>query len=165
MPIMYWIPRYSIGIDFFDQQHVNLLNIMNLTQKCLDEGTDNDQLIEILIEMAEYSRYHFRAEEEFMKKIDFPKIEKHRLAHQSFIAKIQEARTLMDQKQLEACSIVLKINNYLQLWLIDHIQKMDKEFGTFYQDFAPVQLEDNYEIKQAWVWDLLKDYETKPKNM
>ena len=128
---------------------------MNLTQKCLDEGADYDKLGEILIEMAEYALYHFKAEEDFMEKLDFPRIEKQRLAHQGFITKIEETQILLDGKKLEAIKIILKLNNYLQLWLIDHIQGMDKDIGIFYQDHAPIELENNYELKQEWVWDLL----------
>lgn len=162
MQLFRWKTQYSIGIDYFDRQHMNLLNIINLTQMNLIQGVGNDKVVEILLEMIQYARYHFKAEEIFMDKIGYAKITKHQKGHQTFIDRIQEARKQMDQQKMDAFWIILKLNNYLQMWLIDHIQGMDKDFGQYYQSQSPVCTDDlmgPFESQCKDIWEILKKSE------
>jgi hemerythrin-like metal-binding protein len=139
MSLLKWCADYSTGIDFFDQQHSNLIKIINQSQQNLIEGVAYDKAVEVLIEMAKYAQEHFCAEESFMTKISYPKIEKHHQAHQGFISRIEEATNQVDARKMDAFWIILKLNNYLNFWLINHIQGFDKEYGVYYNSHPNVQ--------------------------
>jgi hemerythrin-like metal-binding protein len=163
MPLFRWSAKYSIGIDLFDQQHLNLLNIINICQNYLTEGVGNDKVMEVLVEMARYADYHFDAEEKLMDIMLYPKSTKHHQAHQVFIGTIQKARQDIEKNQLDAFRILLKLSNFLQVWLIEHIQGIDKQMGNFYQNLTSIQINSiiqKFERNQNLeIWDELDQHQ------
>lgn len=69
--MLYWKEEYSIGIDLIDAQHKHLFDIGNEAYKllksdlCLDKY---DKIIEIIEDLRQYTKFHFKTEEEYMLK-------------------------------------------------------------------------------------------------
>ena len=61
--------EFETGIEFIDEQHAKLFEIANETYNLLmnDFKIDKyDEVIELLVELKDYTKFHFKQEEEYM---------------------------------------------------------------------------------------------------
>lgn len=65
-----WDSTYSVGENLLDQQHRKLMGLANELADCLgSSGPESDaKFHEILNELADYSRQHFKVEEALVKR-------------------------------------------------------------------------------------------------
>lgn len=122
--------EFKTGIDFIDEQHQTLFDIANKTYYLLKDefAIDKyDTIVSLIEELRKYSIYHFRAEEEYMEKIQYKKLFSQKVEHDAFIRKFDELDLdLIDENQDEQISYIL---NFLNNWLCDHIIHNDKFIG------------------------------------
>ena len=84
-----------------------------------------DQIMEILEELKEYTKTHFRDEEAYMEKIGYEGLEAQKMAHESFVDKLNDMNLQeIDDSQQES---LYELIDYLLAWLKNHILKMDKK--------------------------------------
>lgn len=130
--MLQWKEEYSIGVPTIDQQHKHLFEIGNrifdLLENYLYEDK-YDKIVMILKELGEYTRYHFKAEEDYMLKIKYPKYFGQKVEHDDFIAKIEEVDLAeVDENQDKHIRDLL---TFVFNWILEHILKKDmliKEF-------------------------------------
>jgi hemerythrin len=78
--------------------------------------------------LKEYVKYHFLAEEELMAKVAYPGLEAQKAAHQKFLLTV----TSMEKRwQAGDKTVISEMMNVLQVWLVDHIMKMDKKYASY----------------------------------
>jgi len=78
--------------------------------------------------MYEYVLNHFSYEEEYMRKIKFPDIVRHRRIHKDFDNLIYSYnRDIREGKIVLNTAIIKLIKN----WLVDHILNEDKKYAAF----------------------------------
>ncbi len=132
-----WSKYYSVGIDLFDEQHKELVNMINALYNAFLAGEAQEKAIEIVNKMLDYTDFHFKSEEKYFEMHNYPESEEHKAIHKSFVEK-----TLELKKGLEDGSktISYEIMNFLREWLIKHIMGEDKKYSTFFKD-------NNIEIK------------------
>jgi hemerythrin-like metal-binding protein len=82
----------------------------------------------LLKKLAEYTRNHFSAEEEAMASAQYPGIANHKVLHRNLVKKVEEYIDRHDKGEL---TLNLHLLNFLRDWLVDHIQKVDKEYGPW----------------------------------
>ncbi|GFE62830.1 bacteriohemerythrin [Geobacter sp. AOG2] len=128
-----WSRKYSVGNEELDNHHKNLFEVFNkLYDSCLNKN--RTKLSAVIEELVAYSTYHFHAEEQHMKSIEYPDINKHLSEHRSFSAMIGKyhhthgANEVMVSKE-----IVL----HLWKWLIDHVMTEDRKYSI--KSKRPVQ--------------------------
>lgn len=126
-----WQDKFSVGVTEMDAQHKKLIAMINrliTEQKTL---TTPETIANLLTEMIDYSREHFRAEEYLMSEYGYDKKDEQVQLHEEFI-----------QKTLEFCSatgigpniLSVALLEYLQTWLMDHILKDDMQYKVFFAD-------------------------------
>ena len=129
--IMYEMKKeFETGIDFIDEQHAKLFEIANNTYNLLnDEFTIDkyDKVLDLLSELKEYTKFHFKAEEEYMDSINYKRRFTQKIAHDAFIKQMDE----FDLKQIDEDpdKHIVQILNFLNSWLIEHILHNDKLIG------------------------------------
>ena len=80
--------------------------------------------MDVVIELKEYTRYHFDHEETYMTSIKYKRFLSQKVNHDDFIEKINQYDSdIVDEKQKES---LLELLDFLTTWLIEHIYKMDK---------------------------------------
>lgn len=128
-----WNDRLSTTIDWQDDQHKELLSVVNNLYVELKRGTDEKAIGEILDFLTHYVIDHFSIEEKFMDKYNYPEVGDHKKEHQLFLTdftKFQE-RFLKEGASL---SLILLIQYRVTDWLMEHIAKSDKALGAFMQE-------------------------------
>jgi hemerythrin len=122
--------EYKIGVDHIDEQHKKLFELADKAYMLLkDDFTIDkyDKIIEIITELKEYTIFHFKSEEEYMESINYKRMFTQKIEHDKFI-KTLEAIDLnhIDQNQDES---LVKMLEFLNEWLTEHILKNDKLIG------------------------------------
>lgn len=130
-----WNDNYKIGIEEIDTQHKRFFDIADYTFNLLKDNLiidKYDRIIAILNELKDYTKYHFRTEEEFMEKIRYKKLLSHKVEHKDFIRTLEEIDlSKIDQDQE---GYTLELLDMILNWLSNHILKSDAEFGRFYRE-------------------------------
>jgi hemerythrin len=90
-----------------------------------DEGTEKVQ--EVLGFLADYTTYHFSAEEEMMKKEKYPKIEDHKAAHAALVNDVKELSTKLVAEG-PTVSFESLVHEKVVDWLYNHIKGCDHDF-------------------------------------
>jgi hemerythrin len=123
-------PEYYTGIDFIDEEHTKLFAIADEAYELLKDQfivDKYDYIMELIDELKEYTRYHFKHEEEYMNSIGYKRILSQKVAHDDFIEKIYEYDSeRVDKNPKET---LLELLDFLVTWLVEHISKADKLIG------------------------------------
>lgn len=122
--------EYRTGIDFIDEQHKVLFEIADKTYNLLKNefAIDKyDRIVELLEELRDYTKFHFKAEEEYMKSINYKRMFTQKVEHDAFIKRISDVDfSKIDENQDE---YIISILQLLNDWLTGHIFENDKLIG------------------------------------
>jgi len=126
MAIFIWDDSYKTGEESIDEQHKKLVDLLNQLDESLNIGGDPHIVINLLDELVEYTKFHFKDEEKFMTGHEYNEkdYQDHLLVHQQFIDQINEAQKtcLADPEH-----ITDELLDFLVQWLINHILLTDKQ--------------------------------------
>jgi hemerythrin len=119
--------EYFTGIDFIDEEHAKLFSIANEVYELLTNQfipDKYDYIVEVVNALKDYTKYHFSHEEDYMKSIGYRKILSQKVEHADFIERINAINSdNIDEDQKE---VLLKLVDFLNTWLVEHIVKRDK---------------------------------------
>ena len=119
--------EYKIGVEHIDEQHKKLFGLADKAYMLLKDefAIDKyDKIVEILDELKEYTIFHFRSEEEYMESIGYKRLFTQKIQHDNFIKELEDVDySSIDSQQDES---LVKILNFLNDWLVEHILKTDK---------------------------------------
>jgi hemerythrin-like metal-binding protein len=130
MAFFTWKDSYSVGVKEMDTQHQKLVDIINRLYDAMSAGKGSTVVGPILIEMVEYTKFHFVAEEKLMTIHAYPGLLSQKGEHKRFVDK-----TLEYQEQLKAgkMTMSLDIMNFLKDWLSNHILVTDMKYKEFFK--------------------------------
>ncbi|MHB8124933.1 MAG: bacteriohemerythrin [Desulfitobacteriaceae bacterium] len=125
--MLQWKEEYSIGVELIDEQHKHLFKIGNKIYDLLENyfyKDKYDKIVGIINELSEYTRYHFKTEEDYMLQIKYPQYFKQKVEHDDFIQKIEEIDLGdLDENQDKYIRDIL---TFVFNWILEHILKKDK---------------------------------------
>jgi len=134
-----WRDIWLLDIEDVDQEHKELVDLVNELARrhhCArrdngDGRSDGSEILELLQQIGESVREHFRNEEACMLNAGYPGYEQHRYEHITLLAEYAEfmrevhgeGPECIDETTLDA----------LKGWLISHIAGADRRFGDYYR--------------------------------
>lgn len=125
-----WGPKYETGNQIIDNQHkglIDLINDLNLIASKQQTGKTQHtpELEDIVSDLSTYAKNHFSTEETIMKDMHYPKIAQHHKLHETFTLKINEFQKRFFNEEADVSD---QLCNYLNNWLLTHIEKEDMGF-------------------------------------
>lgn len=131
-----WKERYKLNIDEIDKQHRKLMDIGKKAYEIavIDDGYDRyDEILTIIDELLEYTKYHFEYEEEMLKKYDYKHIHSQEEEHAFYVYKIDQvaSREDIDDNQRK---VILEIIDFLSQWISTHIMISDREYAVYLKE-------------------------------
>ncbi len=126
-----WEDRYSVGIREIDDQHKQLVALLNELYEAMHAGRGKDALGRVLTGLADYTRFHFAAEELLMRTHHYPDYPIHREKHRKMAAKVAELAEAFADGTLFS---PVQISNFLKGWLQRHIMGTDRQLGAYLRD-------------------------------
>ncbi|MBF0189182.1 MAG: hemerythrin family protein [Magnetococcales bacterium] len=116
----------SVGVDAMDQDHRQLMELVNQLMRALHAGEVKGVIGDVLLELLHYTETHFRREERLMMDHAFPDLESHKAEHQRMTEKLVEFERMFREEDVALSQDVLR---FLQHWLVHHIQGVDQEYA------------------------------------
>ena len=122
--------EYLTGIPQIDEEHTRIFELAEQAYQLLQDEhryDKYDDIVYLVEELKNYTKYHFQHEEEYMESIDYQAIFIQRVQHKDFIEKLDDFN--IDEEDSEHEDTIIDLLNLITEWLIDHILKMDKMIG------------------------------------
>lgn len=131
MAYLDWKDSLSVGIKEIDDEHRELVNMVNDLHSAMSTGKGKDALGGVLDRLINYTVSHFAHEEELMRKYSYPDSFKHTNEHRQLTKTAVDVQTKFKSGQTIGLSI--EVMDFLRNWLTTHIQDVDTRFGAFLQ--------------------------------
>ena len=130
-----WSPRYTVNHPVMDEHHHTLFKLVDKLSEALIEKKENEVIGEILNSLIDYTRMHFAAEEELMRKADYPGVSQHKAAHDRLVEQVQE---LQRRHKAGDSTVNEEISKFLMTdWLVNHILGMDELYAPYFKSAFP----------------------------
>lgn len=125
-----WEDKYKTGYKRIDDQHLELIEIINDLYDCMDNKDSEDEKLKeefkkVLKRTVDYVAYHFSYEEKIMHAIKYDKIIGHSSYHREFVQTIYDYVQSYENGTLDAINDLVQ---YLKDWFLNHILVTDKKF-------------------------------------
>lgn len=131
---MQWKEEFSVGVDAFDRDHKILFDLVNQFEMASSMGKSDEHVAAVLDTLVDYTKTHFKREEDMMERYAFPGLPEHRHAH-SRLAKQVEAFCHHYENGDHSISndLIAFMNNWLQI----HILEEDMDYKADLEGKAP----------------------------
>jgi len=128
MPQLEWTDALTVGLPAIDDQHKQLFAICADLLESIDRGEGEAVLKDIFDRMKAYTEYHFKAEEAYMKSLDYPDLEAHASEHVLLLVRVNTLwRLLQSGENLSPQGVSL----FLRDWIFEHVMHRDGQIGEF----------------------------------
>ncbi len=122
--------KYLTGISQIDEEHKELFRIIDNLYSVMNDdfiADKYDEIISLLEQLKNYTKFHFEDEEAYMKKINYKDLPAQQRAHEAFIARLDDMDLAhIDENQQDTLEELLE---FLTEWLTNHILHSDKNIG------------------------------------
>jgi hemerythrin-like metal-binding protein len=127
-----WNNEMKLGIKIIDEQHENFVSAINNLISVVGEiGTNKQAAQNIFGQLNEYVVIHFSTEEKYFHQFNYPDKDAHIEEHHKFIDKLAEIKK---EYLNDAISASFNLADYLEDWLIYHVQNLDKKYVQCFHD-------------------------------
>ncbi len=72
MSILTWKKEYSVGVRIIDNEHKQLIAMINKAYKSVENMEEEKIMVELVEEMRKYAMTHFATEEKLMELYNYP---------------------------------------------------------------------------------------------
>ena len=119
------------GNEMIDSQHKELIaKINSLVESCEKDG-GKVAAIKMLDYLAEYTEFHFNAEEKLQEEIEYPGIEEHKKQHQELYRVVDELHEMLEEQEGPTEEFVEQVNRNVIQWLYKHIKGFDHSVAEY----------------------------------
>ena len=130
MKFIKWTKKIEIGISKIDEQHKELMEIIEKTHEILLKE-DKSKLKDILNELIEFTRIHFTTEENYFKKWDYPYAYEHINEHEKILSKSLQ---IIEKFDKEGSMIMPGFLDFLKEWWATHIPTYDFKYRDYFKE-------------------------------
>jgi len=122
MSLLQWKPEYSVGIQSMDDEHREMIDLINSTYEKLKSDTDADQVEDYLGEILSTISMHFALEERIMRKAGYGEFQAHKDDHELLLDRL---RDLMDDFFVDPTNGSSRLEQSLSDWFAGHFSTFD----------------------------------------
>ncbi len=128
MPLFQWTPELSVNVKEIDNQHKQLVNLINLLHDSMKSGKGKDVMGKVLNDLTDYTVYHFGTEERLFQKYGYIEYPQHKKEHDDLTKQVLDVKSKFEAGQT---TVTIEVMNFLKDWLNNHIKHSDKKYSAF----------------------------------
>jgi hemerythrin len=122
-----WSATYSVGVKVIDDQHKELLDLVN---DMYNHVTDNEKkerayFKSIIRQIVNYIKIHFATEEQIMKATKFKGYHEHKRSHDAFVLSVIDIIRDYEAGKRVAIST---LTHFIKDWILSHTAIEDKQY-------------------------------------
>ena len=123
----------EIGIPIIDEQHKELVALINNITSMGIKSTNNEEIGKTLDFLGQYVVKHFNDEETLQRQCNYPDYELHKSIHKDFITEFVKFK---EEFHAHGTSVkyAMTLNNFIVTWIVKHVKSADVAFGKFYKE-------------------------------
>lgn len=130
MSFIEWNQTFAIGVGSVDEQHQELFRRVNALMAAMADGRGREQVPGLVDFLESYALTHFADEQAEMTSARYPALAAHVKEHEAFIADLVRLKRELAEGGATA-SFTIAVNNRVCQWLVEHVLRADRAFGTF----------------------------------
>ena len=128
MPILVWSDDFSVNVAEIDEQHQKLLEHVNKLHAGVEAQIDKQDLHQLLVELYDYTAFHFASEEKLMNQHGMKNVKKHHKEHKLLLKHLNRICNAISDGKRPAFYSQYDVSND---WFLAHIMDFDKRMGDF----------------------------------
>lgn len=128
MALIVWDDKYSVGVRELDNQHKQLISILNDLYDAMQTQKANDIIGTIITKLVNYTKTHFTTEEKYMTQYAYPDLASQKREHEAFTKKVMDFKESFDSGRT---SLSVSVTSFVKDWLVTHISGSDRKYGPF----------------------------------
>jgi len=125
----------NLGIRDLDDQHeAFFLHVVGLRRALIEGSGGREKLMKTLRFLDTFIEEHFRAEEQYMRRYNYPGILLHKTQHQAFIRSVAEFKRAaldLDARGEVTSFLTIEVMRHLESWLTEHIRTLDRKMADY----------------------------------
>lgn len=126
-----WSPSFSVGVELLDQQHKQIINMINSLITTSESNIESEVVSDTLDRMTKYATKHFKTEESLLKQHEYPHLAKHRKEHKEYQKQLVD---LCQKVMTHESGVSTELLQYLMNWWTQHILETDMQYRKFFMD-------------------------------
>lgn len=128
-----WKEDYRVGVPAIDDQHYQLIDMLNELYESIGSNMPNDGIWKLLAGFNRYADTHFGTEERLAREagIDPGIVALHHLEHESYRERLNALRLAFEKDDRSA---PVQLMAYLSRWWLTHILVDDMELGRMIRE-------------------------------
>ena len=119
------------GNETIDSQHKELIDKINELVRSCETSVELSTAVKTLNYLADYTDFHFSAEEKLQEEIEYPGIEEHKKQHKEFIQTIEDLHDMLVEEEGPTKEFSEKVNEKVIEWLYKHIKGFDRSVAEY----------------------------------
>lgn len=119
------------GNDLIDSQHKELIDRINKLLDSCEMENGKVTAVKTLDYLADYTDFHFSAEENLQREIEYPGYDKHKIQHEDFKQTIKELDEMLQEEEGPSAAFVEKVEENVIKWFYTHIQGFDRSVAEY----------------------------------
>lgn len=119
------------GNEMIDSQHKELIDKINKLLDTCETASGKVQAIQTLGYLADYTDYHFKAEEELQETINYPGIAEHKRQHEDLRRVVAELHEMLEESEGPTDEFVVQVQKNVIDWLYRHIKGFDRSVAEY----------------------------------
>lgn len=129
--LMPWTSRLAIGINSIDDQHKELVRLINQLHSAMKNQSGVHEASRILDKLTDYTVFHFKFEEDAFDKYGYAEVEQHKAKHKKLVTQIMDFKADLNAGR---AGISMDLMLFLTKWLKEHILSEDKKYVSCLKD-------------------------------
>jgi len=124
-----WTEDYSVGVTRFDEQHQQIIDLINKLIELVELPFDKQAYHSIMSDLVTYGFEHLKYEEDMLQQHGYPSFNQHKHEHILYIQKVKKAvknKISIDERHL------IDMSRFLNDWWIEHILEEDMKYRSFF---------------------------------
>lgn len=119
------------GHELIDGQHQEWIDRINKLLHCVEDGKGKVEAVQMLNYVADYTDFHFEAEEKLQEEAGYPGIAEHKEKHEAFRKVVDELHEMLEEEEGPSEAFVKAVENNMLKWLTNHIQTFDCSVASY----------------------------------
>lgn len=120
--------KLLLCLDKFHKQHREIERLVNNLEKVSGLNADFDQVDNALQAVLQYTKGHFRDEEDIMRSLKYPRINQHILQHRELIDSIED---IIYGRRGLLTDPIEELIEFFHAWAENHIRTEDEHLDEF----------------------------------
>lgn len=122
-----WSDKYLVGKYRIDFEHKIFLDLIVDFEKARLRGAGKEELQDILQEIVLYAKFHFRSEENMMRRMEYPHLASHQDMHLHLIDILNNKIIAYDMGSIDPVAI----QDFLVEWFVKHTTHEDPKILAY----------------------------------